>query len=115
MSEAPSCGGSAAGGVVSRRADSCGEPLATREDSSAAAMAFWTSSWALESDASGVVDGSIVGMSTRLRGPSTLCGIPATSWTADPRPSRALVISEGTTQTLLAEPSAIFGIIWRYW
>ena len=54
-------------------------------------------------------------VSTRTRGPPETLGIPATSWTAEPRPSSALVISEGTTQTLLAEPSAIFGIIWRYW
>ena len=33
----------------------------------------------------------------------------------DPRPSRALPISLGTIQTLLASPSAIFGIICRYW
>ena len=41
--------------------------------------------------------------------------MPETSCTAEPSPSSALVISEGTTHTLLAEPSAIFGIIWRYW
>ncbi len=54
-------------------------------------------------------------MSTRLSGPSTLAGIPATSWMEDPSPSRALVISDGMTHTLLALPSAILGIIWRYW
>ena len=54
-------------------------------------------------------------MSTRVRGPSTSLGMPATSWMEEPSPSSALVISEGITQTLLASPSAIFGIIWRYW
>jgi len=54
-------------------------------------------------------------MSTRFNGPDTFCGIPATSWTEEPSPSSALVISDGMTHTLLAEPSAIFGIIWRYW
>ena len=39
----------------------------------------------------------------------------AISWIDEPRPSIALVISEGMTHTLLALPSAILGIIWRYW
>ena len=43
------------------------------------------------------------------------CGMPAISWIEEPRPSIALVISDGMTHTLLALPSAIFGIIWRYW
>ena len=46
-------------------------------------------------DESGSVSGSIASVSTRLRGPSTLCGMPATSCTAEPRPSSALVISRG--------------------
>ena len=54
-------------------------------------------------------------MSTRLSGPSTFAGMPAISWIEDPSPSRALVISDGMTHTLLALPSAIFGIICRYW
>ena len=41
--------------------------------------------------------------------------MPAISWTDEPRPSSALVISDGITQTLLESPAAIFGIIWRYW
>ena len=58
--------------------------------------------------------GSVGPMSTRVRGVASL-GIPAISWIEDPSPSMALVISEGMTHTLLALPSAIFGIIWRYW
>ena len=58
--------------------------------------------------------GSVGPMSTRLRGVASL-GMPAISWIEEPRPSIALVISEGMTHTLLALPSAIFGIIWRYW
>ena len=54
-------------------------------------------------------------MSTRLRGPPESFGIPAISWIEEPSPSSALVISEGMTHTLLASPSASFGIIWRYW
>ena len=73
-------------------------------------------SCAWDSVESGTVGGSIVGaMSTRLSGPSVFAGMPAISWIEEPRPSSALVNSEGTIQTLLASPSAIFGIIWRYW
>ena len=41
--------------------------------------------------------------------------MPASSVIVEPSPSSALPISLGTIQTLLASPSAIFGIIWRYW
>ena len=58
--------------------------------------------------------GSVGPMSTRVRGVASL-GMPAISWIEEPRPSIALVISEGMTHTLLALPSAILGIIWRYW
>ena len=48
-------------------------------------------------------------------GAADSCGMPWSWLTVEPRPSSALLISEGMTQTLLASPSAIFGIIWRYW
>ncbi len=61
------------------------------------------------------VGGSMLPMSTRLVGPSFSVGMPAMLVIVEPRPSRALPISDGTIQTLFASPSAIFGIIWRYW
>ena len=63
----------------------------------------------------GRVAGSVEPMSTRLRTPPVCFGMPAISCIEEPRPSSALVNSDGTTQTLLASPWAIFGIIWRYW
>jgi hypothetical protein len=41
--------------------------------------------------------------------------MPFRSFMVEPRPSSARPISLGTIHTLLASPSAIFGIICRYW
>ena len=60
--------------------------------------------------------GSLGPMSTRVRGPVDLLGDALrgrSSWSRGPR--APWPISLGTIQTLLASPSAIFGIIWRYW
>ena len=63
------------------------------------------------------IDGSCSAapVSTRVFGPSTCWGIPWRLVIVEPRPSSALPISLGTIHSLLAPPSAIFGIIWRYW
>jgi hypothetical protein len=66
----------------------------------------------------GVAAGSAVSvepMSTRFRTPPVCFGMPAISCMEEPRPSSALVNSEGMTHTLLASPFASSGIIWRYW
>ena len=60
-------------------------------------------------------DGSLLPMSTRVFGPSTSLGMPRSSFIVEPSPSSALPISLGTIQSLLAPPSAILGIICRYW
>ena len=65
--------------------------------------------------APGQLGGLALPMSTRVFGPAAARGMPAISVMVEPRPSRALVISLGTIHTLLASPSAIFGIICRYW
>ena len=55
-------------------------------------------------------------MSTRLRGPSASLRDARRSRRSRSRGPRApWPISDGTIHTLLASPSAIFGIIWRYW
>ncbi len=87
----------------------------------AAAIASWTAllawlssrSWSAPLPPS--FSRSVLPMSTRVRGPPESFGMPEISWIDEPRPSMARVISDGMTHTLLALPSAILGIIWRYW
>src|SRR5205085_3259276 len=104
---AASAGGSGTSVGPSEGASAACAPSALRPglaDRSASAIASSTALLALESSRSVAVGSavSVVPMSTRLRTPPVCFGMPTISWTDEPRRSRAMVKSVGTTAPLYA-------------